>query len=427
MKLGNLLPPLFVLLGGAIWLGSQSVTLTRLEKENKELGSRISAQHSRPKSTATDRPSAAMDRTKPTPTKGNDGDSPINWKELASQLVEMHRGNGTGDVRTMIRLQQRLLSMSAEELVVALEEISTLDLSDEEQMTLEQALSGPLAEKDPQMALERFLPRLDEKQGIWGWQLSHAMKSWASKDLASAVAWFDRQIVDGKFEAKSLDGKSQFRIQFEGALLSVMLRSDPAAASLRLAALPENQRAEVLGHHELSEIKEANQTSFANIVREQLPEKDRAKTLAHPASQIASKSGYTEVTTYLDRIQAQGNERSAIVEQAAEGRLRTLSHSKPLTTEEIDEMRTWAATQSPGSENKATGKALAELSGFQDKAQFAKMAALAVQYHESTGNDEVLASFLDGWSIHSNREAARDLAGKIRDAEKREKILKNLR
>ncbi len=424
MKPGTTLPPLVVAIGGAIWLGSQTATISRIETENKDLGSRISAQRSRPGGEGIDRPATAPERSRTTAKNAAPKEEPFDWKELAGQMGQMQRGGGMADMKSVIRLQQRLQKMTAEELATALDEIAGLDLTVQERMMLEQMLAGPLAQKDPELALNRFLDRLDDKNGIWGWQLSAALKQWALKDAAAAIAWFDGQIAEGKFDSKSLNGKSQARTQFEGALLSLLISSDPEEASRRLAKVPEEQRGEILRHHEFSNLKEEDHSAFAKLVREQALEKERPDALGQPAARIAAAKGYAEVTAYMDRIQATEAERAAIVTKAAQGRLSTLNHTAPVTSAQIDEMRTWAAAQAPGSEDKATGKALADMAGFDDRKQFTNAAKLAGDYHGSTGNDEILTTFLDGWAARSNKEASRELAGKIRDEKKRAEVLK---
>jgi hypothetical protein len=426
MKPGTILPPLVVAIGGAIWLGSQTVTISRIETENKDIGSRISAQRSRPGGESIDRPAATPERSRSTIKKDGEKNEPLDWKALAGQVGDMQRGGGMGDMKSMIRLQQQVQKMSTEELATALDEIAGLDLTVQERMILEEMFAKTLAQKDPELTLNRFLDRLNDNNGTWGWQLSSALKQWAEKDSVAAVAWFDAQIAVGKFDSKALNGRSQARNQFEGALLSLLIGSDPEEASRRLAKLPEDQRGEIFKYHNSSDVKEKDRSAFARLVREQLPEKERPDVLGRPAARIAAEKGYAEVTAYIDSIQATETERDAIVRSAAQGRLSSLNHSSPVTSVQIDEMRTWAATQAPGSEDKATGKALADMAKFDDKKQFTNAAKLAGEYHESTGNDEILTTFLDGSAARSNKEASRELAGKIRDEKKRADALKKL-
>jgi hypothetical protein len=423
MKPGTTLPPLVVAIGGAIWLGSQTVTISRIETENKDLGSRISAQRLRPNSGGTDGPTP--DRSRPDGKKEEPKEEPLDWKELARQFGGMQNSGGMADMKLVIRFQQRLQKMTAEELAAALDEITGLDLTVQERMIVEQMLAGPLAQKDPELALNRYLDRLNDENGVWSWQLSSALKQWAEKDQTAAIAWFDAQIAEGKFDSKSLNGRSHARTQFEGALLSLLISSDPEEAGHRLSKVPEDQRGEILNHHEFSNVKD--HSAFARLVREQVPEQERPDVLGRPVVRIASEKGYAEVTAYMESIQATETERDAIVRTAAQGRLSSLNHSSPVTSVQIDEMRTWAAAQAPGSEDKATGKALADMAGYEDKKQFTDAAKLAGEYHESTGSDEILTTFLDGWAARSNKEASRELAGKIRDEKKRTEALEKLK
>ncbi len=347
----------------------------------------------------------------------------IDWKKVAAEMGEMRNG-GMGDMRTFMRFQQKLQSMSKEELVSALEEIVGLDLPDESRQMLEQMLLGPLCQKDPEFALTRYIDRINDERGGMSWQLAKAMKDWAGKDPAGATAWFDQQIAVGKFDSKSLDGKSRARMQFEGMLIGTLISTDPAAAAARLKSLPEDQRADAMRNNMGNNIKDEDQLAFANLVREGLPEEDQAKTLAQQASMKAWGEGYTQITEYLDRIQATPAERAVCVEEAAESKVQQLTRNKKITREDIDAMREWATSQAPDTTDKVTGAALASSTHANQKLEFSEAAALATQYHEASGNDDVLIGFLTtGGAGHRNKEEARALAEKISDVKKREEIL----
>ena len=320
--------------------------------------------------------------------------------------------------------------MSKEELAAAFDEIAALDFPAESREMLEQLIIGPLAEKDPEFALTKFIDRLQDNDGALSWQLSHAMQQWAKKDPTAAIAWFDRQIAAGKFDSKSLDGKSQSRIRFEGNLINVLLGSDPDAAGRRLGALPEDQRDEALSQFSFQQLEEEDQLAFAKLVRDQLPEKDQAKALGQQASRLLGNEDYSKVTGFLDRIQATPAERAACVEQAAESKLQSISYKKKVTREDLDSMREWVTAQAPEKTGTVTGKVLASASQNGRKMEFSEAADLAVEYHDASGNDDVLSSFLDGWPARQNdqnKELARSLAQKISDEKRREEILKNLK
>lgn len=413
------LPPLLALVIVAGWIGNGRRTISMLEEESAVLRTRLSAlssQNSEPDNTGS-KPDASAKSAK--------DKEPINWKKMAVDLAAMKQDD-MGGLRTKIRLQQQIQAMSKEELVSALDEIATLDLPDEQKAIIEGLLIGPLCKKDPELALTRFVDRLnDESNGI-SWQLSYAMKQWAGKDLTSATAWFDQQIAAGKFDSKALDGKSRPRMQFEGMLIASMVSSDPDAASARIAALPEDQRAEVL-RSAITGLEEKNQLDYANLIRKNLPASEQAKMLAQQAGQLTWRDGYTGVTEYLDRIQATPDERVVCVEKAAEQKFYHLSQGRKITGDDIDAMREWAATQSSGSTDKLTGSILANASRTNTKLDFSEAADLALKYNQASGNDDVLVSFLGSGSVGTHIKEARALAQRISDPTRREEILKKLK
>ena len=420
LKISSLIPPAVALVVAGAWLASQRHAISTFENESTVLEKHIAAARS----------ASAADpaRAKPAgPAKAAKAKEPMDWEKIAAQFVEMQQSGGMGDMRTIIRLQQRLQTMTQQEIVAALDEIASLGLAENSRSMLEQMLIGPLVEKDPEFALRHFTDRLQEPGSMIGWHLSDAMREWAKKDPAKATAWFDQQIAAGKFDSKSLDGKSRSRNQFEGALVNILLASDPDAAARRLGAMAEDQRAEVLGQGSFQQLKEENQLAFATLVRGQVPENEQSKILAQHASRLVDDDGYAKVTGFMDRIAATPAERKACVEQAVESRIQTISYQKKITLADLDAMREWTKVQAPDSTDSLTGKALANSLQGGGKMDFAAASELALHYQEISGNDDVLASFLDDWPAHRNKEQARVLAAKISDDKRREEILTKLK
>jgi len=251
------------------------------------------------------------------------------------------------------------------------------------------------------------------------------MNEWVGKDPAKAIAWMDQQIAAGKFDSKSLDGKSNPRMRFEGMMISSLLSTNPTAAADRLAGLPEDQQSEVLRDHTGNAVKEENQLAYAELVRSEMPEKEQADTLAQKAGELATFQGYEKVTEYLDRIEASPSERAEAVRQSVDRKIRNLSNK--VTRDDIDSMREWAASQSPEVTNTVTGTALAFATQSAHPSEFSEAAELAIQYNDAGGGDDVLVGFLNEVETSSNKEAARVLAGRIADPKSREKILKKLK
>ena len=405
--------PAVVLLAAGMWLGGQRHTISGLEKESAALRKQIAA-----RSVPTADPSLAKANG---PAKAAKSKEPLDWKKIAAEFADRQGG----DRRTMMRLQQRLQAMSTEELVASLDEIAALDLPSESRVLLEQMLLGLLSEKDPELALTKFIGRLETNQGSM-LQLSAALGKWLEKDPAKATAWFDREIAAGTFEAKALDGRSRSRIQFEGATIAFLLASDAAAAARRLVALPADQRDDVLSQYSFQQLKEEDQVAFAKLVRGQIPEDGQAKALARQVGRLGGEDGYTKAADFMKRIEATPAERKACVEEVAESMTSNFSYQKRMTREDFDRMRGWVGEQDPGSLGVVTGRTLATASQ-NGRIDFPEAAELAMQYHATAGNDDVLGAFLESGAAHSNKEAARPLVEKISDPARREEILKRLK
>ena len=198
---------------------------------------------------------------------------------------------------------------------------------------------------------------------------------------------------------------------------STQILPPPAAA---------DQRVKVLSQHPFEWLKEENYLAFATLVREQVPENERMPLIAGQATFLRSRGGYAEVTRYMDRIAATPAERVACVEQMARSVTQAIIHEKPMTREDLETLREWTTRQAPDSTGRITGKALADAMRYGRKLDFATASELALHYHQASGNDDVLISFLDDSSGSENTEQARALAAKITDAKRREEILKKL-
>ena len=425
MKASLYIPPVVALALAGTWLAIQHQAITTLEQQSAALHKAIAARSSDA--------SAESPNTKPAdPTKAANAKEPIDWKKIAAQLTEISQTESTGDIRMIVRFQQRLQAMSEQELVAALDEIAALDFPTDTRDMLEFLILGPLVEKDPELALTGIIGRIQDDNISLNSNLSSkifsTMRKWAEKDPAAASAWFDQQIAAGKFDSKALNGRSETRIRFEKKLINVLLGTDPDAAGRRLAAMPEGVRLNILSQISSPILKDEEQLAFATLLREQVSKENQAQTLAEQASRLVGKKDYAKVTEFLDRIQATPAERSASVEQAAESSIQTITQRRKITRGDLDSMREWVTAQAPESTGRTTGSALANSLRVSHKLEFSEAAELAVQYYDASNNDDVLYWFLSNawWDARRNKEQARILAGKISDAKRREEILQNL-
>ena len=417
MKPLHFLPPAAAIVASGLWLGLQQRSISTLENETVLLRQHVeAAKHA---ATADDSSLAAA-RTNG--KKANDPDA-IDWKNLADTMAKAERG-GMPDMRAMMKLQTKLMSLSGTELTAALDEIAALELSNDARRSLENMLINLLAQKEPKLVLDRYLDRLEDPRSSGSWQLAHAFQQWAAKDSAAATAWLDAQIAAGKFDSKSLDGKSQSRQQFEAAVFSSLVASDMDAAGKRLAAIPEEQRLELFQQGMFMNAKPGTERNLAALVREYVPENQRGQAFANTTSRMVHQGGYERVGEFLDKIEATPSERKDIVKQAATSKIQQLSHDGGIDRKEVDEMRAWVTRTSPDNVDSITGESLGNLWSQQSK--WEENARIIGDLHAEKPSDDLLVSFLNGHQASQHREAALELAAKISDETKRAEVTARL-
>lgn len=404
-----ILPALAVLVTGG-WIASRKHSAATLEREITIIRERI--QQAKAGASGENGAGAAAEKAR------KEKDKTIDWKDVAGKIGQM-RGGGMQDMRTMMRMQRLLLDLTAEELCVELDEIAALDIDEPARKQLQGMILGVLSEKDPKLALDRFGDQLgDEESGVH-WQLSAALRKWAETEPAAAVAWLDRQIAGGKLESKSLDGSNRSLIQFEGSIMGALLKTDPAAATARIKTLPEAQREELLQQGFFFQVAEKNEAAYAKLVRDSLAADKVGGVLASAARNLPD---YERVDGFIASVGASDQEKQAIVAEVMKNRMNRRGGSE-IPLEELDKARAWGAGQSPAVVDKTTGEALAGT--LWRGTDFKEASELALKYHESSGNDEVLAAFLKSNEVqHRAAEEALPLIDKIKDPALQEEIRK---
>lgn len=341
------------------------------------------------------------------------------WKRLTRTMIDAHQF-GDGDLNAILKLHEELRALDAAGLLAGLDEIERMGLAADMRRRLEASLLNLLAEKDPASMLTRFQDRL---RGEVDWQFSHAFRTWLGKDRGAALAWFDARVAAGDFESKSLDGKSPAHEQFESAAISSLLASDPAAVGGRLAAWPESERRQLISQA-ISSLTPESDSDYAALVRSQLPQDQQSAILSQRASHLSYSEGYGAVDDYLKRIQANSMESAAIARTAAVNRLQHLSNENVIDRKAVDEMRSWAASYSPGAVDTITGEALGSLSSRHQSWQ--QTVDLVRELHNAQPGDDLLVGFLSGRQAMGNVDQALKLAGQIRDPEKAALVIAKL-
>lgn len=422
MKASHIIPPAAALLVVVTWNLSRWQAVASEEKETTILREKVQSAR------IVAEPSSTGGKAGKSSLSGDKGSTPSgDWKRISEQLLAMQNSDGVSDLREALAIHQKISEMSRDEIIAALDEISGLNLKADALALLEETLVGPLVEADPEYALKAFADRITKEDDSISWQLSSALEFWAQKDAKAASAWMDQQIAAGLFESKTLDGRSQARVEFEASLAGVLLTANPADAERRIAALPEDQRREALEQIVFTELSPTGQAAYAALVRQLVPQDERAGSFAHVISQLVPEGGYEKVGAFLDQIQATPEERAVSATEAANSRIGEIANDRVITRSDVDAMRAWLDRQAPGKADHATGQALADAAQEGGPFGFEDASKLALEYHGSTGNDEVLVAFLESYAARSNIEEALPLAENIKDEQLREQVVNRLK
>lgn len=424
MKTVHFIPPVIALVIAVALLGAQRSSISTLEAESGMLQKRINAaefspQLEHPADRRSGRPNQLVGRPNQLVKQE------IDWKEMAEAIGDDMEDSSSG-TRKLLSLEGKLEAMDTDELIAALDRIATLELDDMQRMMLENLLIRRLAEKDPELGLIRYADRFGDKK--MGRDMSHAVDEWAKKDPAAAAAWLDKQIAAGIFESKSLDGKNQSRMAIEVRLIASMLGSDPGSAEARIAALPANQRQDVIQQLVDLQMKAEEYAAFADLARGQLSEKEKMEVMGKQASYLVMRGDFQKVDEYMDRIAATPDERIRSAEDAARTSIQGKASRLEINASQLDPMREWLSAHAPGSVNRITGEAIGgAMNHGESMLDFSAASVLALKYHAESGSDEVLTAFLEKAQVGKHKEEARSIAEKISDPQAREKALERLK
>ncbi len=407
MKSIPFIPPLLALTVSASWIGMRREVLAGLEKDGRAMNSSLS--------TAARTGVAEGAGSRRSMTFGVSHD-PKTLLARASGFL-LHGG--------MREAERFFATVPKENILAAMDEIS--QVKPENRASVEEVLAMVLIRADSAFALEHLIARTaDRRQGMTS-HLYSALKKWAEEDPQTATAWFDLQMENGTFASKRLDGQSEKRTIFQSALIGGLFAANPELGAARLSALPESLRITFVYDYANESNNAVNREAFTRAVRGLLPPPAARELLKRQCSLIASSDGLSEVSDFLTRLGSTPEERAACFAEAAASRgLHRASNLAKITTKDVDDLRKWVETESPQAVDRITGAALGQIADT-PTSNFSDLADLAVAYHESSGNDDVLCAFLESWSARQHPAEASVLAEKISDEKRRAKILQNLK
>ncbi|MBX3741310.1 MAG: hypothetical protein KF712_09995 [Akkermansiaceae bacterium] len=353
----------------------------------------------------------------------------IGWQRLSE--IHGQPSKGIFAKLELHRAELLLREMSPEKLLAALAEIAALDVDVRERWAMNEQVLTALAAKDPVALLDHLTsPGGAEIQS--GRFVFNVFSKWAGTDPGTATAWLDGKIAAGDFTSKALSGENYQRTIMEAAMLKVLIGTDATAATARIAALPEAQRARIITEFNIGSGGLGKQgfpdpalTNYGALVRATLSADNQTPAISAPIRSLAAHPGYGNIDGYLDEVAATPRERLAGVAATATTKFRYLVEGNRLNVEELDKFRAWAVTQSPERADAAMGSALADL-GNNGSSAGAKAYELAVHYHGETGNDQILVSFMM-WGNSYGREKMLSLAERIKDPELRGKSIEQIK
>lgn len=409
--------PLVALLAAGIWFASQRQSIGKLEADNAALTKKLSG--AGPAMAATGKPRALL----PTALDGR----PIDWAAVAEE-IRTGSGSRQGPGRYLqpaMGLKEQILDMGRDRLLESLDELEAAGLEESSRWQVKNLLYASLAEKDPRAALDLTLAKDGADAARYD-----LLEIWARQDAVAAGAWLDAQMEAGTLTGKRFpDSPRSNQMRAESALLIVLLRDHPEAASQRLAAIPAEWRREPLYmQREERVLAPEDQPAFAGILREHFTDQQRLEELVRPVTEkeYVGKSTFTtyaDLESYLTRIDARPDEIAACVKEiAAKGRFER-SPGKAATVADLETFRAWTAAHAPDIAVQVTATALDQML---TEKNYAAVAEYALQRQSAGDGDAVLMPLFTGSEWQDNRELARKLIEKISDRELREEFLRQL-
>lgn len=316
---------------------------------------------------------------------------------------------------------------SGPELLAALHELGRRQLSEDAHEAEEERLMTRLIELDPQLALESFISQIHEENSLASLRLPDALAIWAQRDSTKAIAWLDAKIAAGALESKTLEGRSHARHLLESAAISALLAGKPNAAQQRLATLPADERATVLGQIDTTQLTPAARQEIVTCIRKHLPEATRDSAFMQLAASLTEEGGYPAVERFLTEAKATPAERGTAVQQAAGTGLVQVAEDRSVTAQDVEELWKWLEKQSPATARHTLGSALGLAVSAGGEFTYDQAAALALSAQQTDAADDTLTAFLESTAASGEPEKSLSLAAKLTDPTRREKLLKSFR
>lgn len=401
MKTSHFIAPAVAVVAGLFWISRQETTLTELQEKTRVVQERLGMVSAARAASDPDRPDAGETRAEKDEFLLPDGS--LDWDAIATIMAEMQKSGGMpSNMKTMMKLQARLMEMTEDEIIEGMARIDNLDLEDTVKEQLKTGLLQQLAEKNPQKALDLMEETDDSQENQLQWVRQSAFSKLAKDDPLAAMAWLDRQVNEGKLVSKALDPSQSSRLPLESALIGKLFENDPAAARARIATFDENERVRLFSNaHEWRQGGKMPE-EFLTLARENLNDEEATSAIAEAWSGHYNVE-LKDISESLKAIPFTDKERSAVVEKSIENFTR--SNRGENTFETAYE---WAAEQAPGQAGSIVAKALFE--GRHNGKSMEDQFEQSIQLSEKFNDPSIVTEFARRFDPENSQEQFKDPA-----------------
>jgi len=397
MKLPHLIAPMIALGGSAVWIHSQEKPLADLEEKKRILQERIT------------RVKALREKSADSGKKGSPGskkskddqyllpDGSPDWEAIA-ELMKTNQAGMNQNMRLMMRLQQKMMEMTAEDITENIAKIRALEINDEIRINLESQLIVLLSQKDPTAAMDLASDSLDPKKRHQSWHLKSAFTELAKKDPAAAMLWMDKQIEAGKFVSKSLDPSDNPRLDFESRLMGALFQNDPAAVHKRLDQFSKEEQHRILMHHHQWKKEGGTVTmEYLDLVRERGIEDLVPSIVGDAVTTQVRSEGLSSASKAIAAFNLTPEEQKEALDSAVDNFSQRWDGTKP----DLTEVYPWAQKEDPERAVELTARALNNQARH-SHGNLQTIFETAKDIATSTGESEILDQFMEDRRKYGN-------------------------
>lgn len=404
MKIRHFIAPALALAGSGFWLSSQNETMQELIEKTRIIRERVVVSEEASSEAATYFGSPKNNQAQDEFTLA---DGSLDWKLIAEMMAESQGSNGMPtNMKAILKLQQKMMEFTEEELINGLEKIDALELDPENVAMIKQVLLSQLAEKNPKAALAALDDPVTNQSNMLFWVQAQILGNVAKDDPAAAIAWMDKNIAAGKLNSTTLNQHQDLRLRLEGSLINQLISSDYSLAKSRLEGFSDDDKLHLLSSN-YHRFKGDAAENFIKLARESLPS-DKASQAITSAIGNQHIRDLSDISKAIKDVPISEDEKSKIAAQLISNySLNNESESK------FNDIYEWVKTEVPGKESDFVADALNSGHNRWNNPQANFEKALSVA--ESLGDPEILTSFITKFSSNGNENVINTQVQQFKD------------